>query len=147
MGAGSLKVLKKANGGALDAAFHQAHDEVFSRFDCLTCANCCKTTGPLFTQKDIETLARRFRMPPGAFVETYLRLDEDGDYVLKSVPCPFLLPDNRCSVYEDRPRACREYPHTDRRNMKEILSLTEKNIAVCPAVEQIVAKVLAGMQR
>ncbi|MEZ5067203.1 MAG: YkgJ family cysteine cluster protein [Bacteroidia bacterium] len=37
--------------------------------------------------------------------------------VLKKSPCPFLLDDNHCSIYSIRPQACREYPHTIRKNI------------------------------
>nr|MDK7631844.1 YkgJ family cysteine cluster protein [Globicatella sanguinis] len=82
--------------------------------------NCCKTTGPLFTQKDIERLAKVFRMKPSLFIEKYLRIDEDNDYVLQQLPCPFLDSENYCLVYEDRPKACKEYPHTDRKKFHQI---------------------------
>ena len=114
------------------------HEDEFSRTDCLTCANCCKTTGPLFTQKDIERIARHFRMKPGEFIDTYLRLDEENDFVLQQVPCPFLGVDNFCSIYEKRPKACREYPHTDRKDFHKISSITIRNTAVCPAAYNIV---------
>ncbi|MNE52092.1 Flagellin N-methylase [compost metagenome] len=79
-------------------------------------------------------------MKPGDFVERYLRIDEDNDYVLQSVPCPFLGNDNYCSVYEDRPKACREYPHTDHSPMLQILDITLKNTAICPAVYEVVER-------
>ena len=72
------------------------------------------------------------------FITNYLRMDEENDYVLKSSPCSFLGADNKCSIYEVRPLACREYPHTDRKNMHQILNLTEKNTEICPAVASIV---------
>lgn len=125
----------------VDGWFHEAHDEVFSETDCLACANCCKTTSPIFYPTDIERLARSLRSRPGDFIERYLRVDEDGDYVLKSSPCPFLGEDNRCAVYEDRPRACREYPHTDRKKMTQIMDLTYRNSLVCPAVLDILERV------
>ena len=64
-------------------------------------------------------------------------MDEEQDYVLTQAPCHFLGPDNKCSIYEHRPLACREYPHTNRKNMHQILNLTEKNTRVCPAVAEI----------
>jgi hypothetical protein len=76
-------------------------------------------------------------MKPGAFTEKYLRLDEDNDMVLKTAPCPFLDGQNYCSIYADRPAACREYPHTDRKKMYQVLDLTFKNTLVCPAVLKI----------
>jgi len=121
-----------------DQKMQDIHAEVFERIDCLNCANCCKTTGPLFTQKDIERLADLFRMKPSQFIDKYLRIDEDNDYVLQSVPCPFLGADNYCSVYEHRPKACREYPHTDRKKFYQINHLTLKNTLICPATFEVV---------
>ncbi len=141
-----LKALQSKKSGEIDAAFHNAHEEVFACTDCLQCANCCKTTGPLFTQKDIDRISKHLRLKPAGFIDQNLWVDEDGDHVLQTVPCPFLGPDNYCGIYEVRPKACREYPHTDRRNMKEILQLTRKNAAVCPAVLEILSKVKAAIE-
>ena len=135
-----LQGLKRKDPRKVDDEFHHLHDEVFEEMDCLTCANCCKTTSPIFYQTDIERVAKSLRMKPGEFIEKYLRIDEDKDYVLKSSPCPFLDGDNYCSVYEDRPKACREYPHTDRKKMVQITDLTYKNTLVCPAVLEMVER-------
>jgi Fe-S-cluster containining protein len=135
-----LQSLKKKDARKVDDAFHQLHEEVFEEINCLTCANCCKTTSPIFYETDIERVAKSLRMKPGDFIEKYLRIDEDKDYVLKSSPCPFLGPDNYCSVYEDRPKACREYPHTNRKKMVQITDLTFKNTLVCPAVLEMVER-------
>lgn len=124
----------------VDDAFHTLHREVFEQVDCLECANCCKTTSPIFYQNDIERIAKSLRMRPGDFIEKYLRVDEDCDYVLKSSPCPFLDGNNYCTVYEYRPKACREYPHTDRKKMVQITGLTLRNTMVCPAVFEMVER-------
>ena len=113
---------------------HSAHEKAFDCTDCLACANCCKTTGPLFTAMDIQRLSRRLKLSEADFISTYLRLDADGDRVLQTLPCPFLEADNKCSVYEDRPRACRSFPHTDEKGQAGIMHLTKKNAQVCPAV-------------
>lgn len=135
-----LQKLKNKDSRKIDDAFHRLHEEVFSEIDCLTCANCCKTTSPIFYQTDIERVAKALRLKPGDFIEKYLRIDEDRDYVLKSSPCPFLDSENYCSVYADRPKACREYPHTNRKKMVQIMELTYKNTLVCPAVLEIVER-------
>lgn len=135
-----LQSLKRKDTRELDNQFHSLHDEVFQEVDCLTCANCCKTTSPIFYQTDIERASKALRMKPGQFLETYLRIDEDKDYVLKSSPCPFLDGENYCRIYEDRPKACREYPHTNRKKMVQILDLTYKNTLVCPAVLEMVKR-------
>lgn len=120
------------------------HDEVFSGTDCLSCANCCKTTGPLFTRPDVERIAKHLRSKPSQFQDTYLRVDEDGDLVLKTVPCAFLAPDNSCTIYEVRPKACREFPHTNRRKFHQISELTLKNVGICPAAYAIVERMIEG---
>lgn len=132
--------LSKINDDRLDKMFHETHDEVFAETDCLECANCCKTTSPIFYPTDIDRVAKALRMKPGDFIEKYLVIDEDKDYVLKSAPCPFLGPDNYCSVYDSRPKACREYPHTDRKKMSQILDLTYRNSLVCPAVLEMLER-------
>jgi uncharacterized protein len=124
----------------LDFLFLELHEEVFATTDCLACANCCKTTSPIFYEKDIERAARGLKLKPGEFTEKYLRVDEDKDYIPKTIPCPFLREDNTCSIYDFRPAACREYPHTNRKKMRQILELTFRNTLVCPAVLKITEK-------
>ncbi|MCE2816033.1 MAG: YkgJ family cysteine cluster protein [Cryomorphaceae bacterium] len=138
-----LKRLKRQPPRDLDEVVHELHNRVFARTNCLDCANCCKTTGPLWTERDKERVAKRLRMKSAELEARYLRLDEDGDWVLRQLPCPFLEADNACSIYEDRPKACREYPHTDRVKQAQILELTAKNALICPAVGEIVARMEA----
>lgn len=132
-----IQKLKKEKGKYVDELWHSNHDKVFCQTDCLKCANCCKTTGPLFINKDIERIAKHLRLKPADFIDQYLKIDEDGDYVLKSTPCAFLGEDNYCSIYDVRPRACAEYPHTDRVKQQQILNLNLKNAQVCPAVYEM----------
>jgi Fe-S-cluster containining protein len=121
----------------LDGLFHSLHEEVFADTDCLECANCCKTTSPIFRDVDIERIATHLGIRPSELTEKYLHLDEDKDWVLNSSPCVFLQADNKCAIYQVRPRACRDYPHTDRKNMAGILDLTYRNTLVCPAVARM----------
>ena len=133
--------LKQENSQEIDHRFIKNHQAVFAQTNCLSCANCCKTTGPLFTSKDIERIARFLKIRPAEMVETYLRVDEDQDYVVKKTPCVFLGPDNDCSIYTIRPKACREYPHTDRIKQKQLFGVTLKNASICPAVYEILERI------
>ncbi len=130
--------LRKKPPKNLDVLMQEFHEEEFSRTDCLTCANCCKTTGPLFTNKDIERISKHFKMKPSKFIGDFLKVDEDNDHVLQQVPCTFLGEDNYCSIYEVRPKACREYPHTNRKDFHKISNISIKNTAICPAAYNIV---------
>ena len=138
----AFQKLKKKKPKELDDLFHNQHKKAFQTIQCLNCANCCKTTSPIFRDVDIKRISKELRLKEKQFIESYLRLDEEDDYVLKSSPCAFLGADNTCSIYEFRPLACREYPHTDRKNMHQILDLTLKNTLVCPAVSKIVSDVI-----
>jgi uncharacterized protein len=133
-----FKKLKKRVPKNLDQVMQGLHEDTFRQLDCLDCANCCKTTGPLFTNRDVERIAKLFKLKPKTFIEQYLRLDEDNDYVLQSVPCTFLGEDNRCSIYDHRPKACQEFPHTDRKKFHQISHLTLNNVGICPAAFKIV---------
>lgn len=135
-----LQRLKQKDPRTVDDVFHSTHEAVFEEINCLSCANCCKTTSPIFYHNDIERIAKFLRMKPGDFIDKYLRIDEDSDYVLKSSPCAFLDTENYCSIYEARPKACREYPHTDRKKMVQIMDLTYKNALVCPAALEMVER-------
>ena len=130
--------LKKKPPKNLDYVMQELHEAEFQRTDCLTCANCCKTTGPLFTNADVERISKHLKLKPQQFIEQNLRLDEDNDYVLQQLPCTFLGSDNYCAIYEVRPKACREFPHTDRKKFQQISQLTLKNVAICPAAFNIV---------
>lgn len=132
--------LKRKLPSGIDEKVNSLHEEVFRVTDCTQCANCCKTTSPIFKDKDIQILAKYFKMKPSRFTERYLILDSDGDYVFTSQPCPFLGADNLCTVYDFRPKACRGYPHTDEPVFRKVLDITQKNTAVCPAVFQIVER-------
>jgi hypothetical protein len=139
---GLFKKLGKLKKNKLDDLFHASHNESFAKIDCLDCANCCKTTSPIFRDKDIERVAKHLKMKSTLFIKQYLKKDEDGDFVLQTAPCPFLWDDDHtCSIYEYRPLACREYPHTNRKNMYQILNLTKKNIEICPAVCETVNQI------
>lgn len=116
----------------LDSEIHFLHKEAVEKFNCLECANCCRSLGPLITFKDIEKISKSLRIKQADFVEQYLKVDEDGDYIFNSMPCPFLMSDNYCSIYEYRPKACREYPHTNRKNFTQIYTLTVRNAQTCP---------------
>ena len=110
------------------------HTEAFEKIDCLKCANCCKHYSPRFKTPDIKRISRVLKMKEGDFIETYLRLDTDGDYVANKKPCPFLGEDNYCSIYENRPGDCVRFPYTDEDVIIKRPQLTLKNSTFCPIV-------------
>jgi uncharacterized protein len=131
---------KKKPPDNLDKIVLKLHYEVFKKIDCLKCANCCKKLGPKIIERDIVKLSRYLKMKPSVFFKMYLKADEEGDYIFKTIPCLFLNKENFCKIYDFRPKACIDYPHTARRKFHQILDLTLKNCYTCPAVYEIVEK-------
>jgi Fe-S-cluster containining protein len=136
------RLLEKGNKNKMLKVLPQLHEEAFSKIDCLSCANCCKNYSPRFKQPDIKRIAKTLRIKEGDLVDRYLRLDEEGDYVVKQSPCPFLATDNTCDIYEDRPSDCRRYPYTDEDVLLKRVPLTLKNATVCPATYAVLEKLL-----
>ena len=118
------------------------HEDAFEKVDCLTCANCCKNYSPRFKTPDIKRISKVLSLKESVFIETYLKIDEEGDYVLKTKPCPFLGADNYCSIYDDRPSDCRRFPYTDEDVFVKRPQLTLKNTGFCPAAYYVIEKLM-----
>lgn len=132
--------LKKLDSKYVDEAVLKMHEEAFDLFDCLSCGNCCKSISPAINNLDIDQIAKSLRVKPSEVVVKYLQQDDEGDFVFRSQPCPFIDSENYCSVYNHRPKACREYPHTNRRRFHQILNLSLLNAEICPIVYAILKK-------
>lgn len=114
-------------------------EKVWARTDCTTCANCCKTMTPIFTAKDTRRIAAHFDMSTKTFTEKWLRQEEDtGDWVNRFQPCPFLVND-KCSIYEVRPRDCAEFPHHYKRPFDLYNDTFIQNVDKCPATYRLIA--------
>jgi Fe-S-cluster containining protein len=118
------------------------HEEAFSKIDCLQCANCCRNYSPRFKTPDVKRISRHLRMRESAFIETYLKVDEEGDFVVRSTPCPFLGADNFCSIYDQRPSDCHRFPYTDEDVFIKRQQLTLKNSTFCPITYFVLEKLI-----
>ena len=135
-----LQKMQGKKGRGVEKLLPDLHEEAFSHIDCLHCANCCKTISPRFKTPDIKRISKFLGMKESELIETYLRLDEDGDYVVQHVPCPFLGKDNFCSIYEARPGDCKRYPYTDSDVFLKRPDTTYQNSTTCPAVYYVLEK-------
>ena len=134
--------LQKADKNKVLKQLPALHEAAFKKIDCLQCANCCKNYSPRFKTPDIKRIAKYLKMKEGDFIETYLRLDEEGDYVVKSTPCPFLGADNYCSIYDQRPSDCQRFPYTDEDVLLKRPQLTLKNSTFCPIVHYVLERLI-----
>lgn len=119
------------------------HEEAFEKVDCLQCAACCKSYSPRFKTPDVKRISRHLGLRESVFIATYLNVDEEGDFVVKASPCPFLGSDNFCSIYEVRPSDCSRFPYTDEDVFIKRPQLTLKNASFCPIAFHVLDR-LAG---
>ncbi|MBU1012442.1 MAG: YkgJ family cysteine cluster protein [Bacteroidetes bacterium] len=132
--------ISKLKAGDINRLAHDFHADTIKKIDCLACANCCTTIPPIVNETDVGRISKFLGIKTARFTHEYLTTDEDGDQVMKKVPCVFLGADNKCAIYKVRPKACREYPHTDQLQFMKNLNLHLVNAGYCPIVYQILEK-------
>jgi len=134
--------LQRANKNSVLKQLPALHEAAFDNINCLDCAACCKNYSPRFKSPDIKRISKHLRLKEGVFIETYLTLDTDGDYVVRSKPCPFLQTDNACGIYEVRPSDCSRFPYTNEDVLLKRPQITMKNASFCPAVYFVLEKLI-----
>jgi len=93
--------------------FRRMAEEIEDQIDCRACANCCKVAETEIAEREIDRLARAVGVIRAEFIERYTtRAEDDGALILRRSEqgCVF-LEGNDCSIYEDRPDTCRNFPH------------------------------------
>lgn len=134
------RFLQRADKNKVLKQLPELHEEAFSNINCLHCAACCKNYSPRFKTPDIKRISRHLKMKEGDFIEKYLVLDKEGDFVVNKKTCPFLGADNFCSIYDERPSDCARFPYTDEDVIIKRQTLTLKNASFCPAVYFVLEK-------
>lgn len=90
------------------------NEERITKNACLRCGTCCRWPGHVFlVPEDVTLLAKHVGMGEAEFISSYTRLASNrGGLSLTEQPdgaCVFLN-GNTCSVYDGRPKQCREFP-------------------------------------
>ncbi len=139
--------LESVNDDAIDDLFKKESTKAEAKINCLTCGNCCKTISPIIEENEIASLSQALGILPSELFQLYVEMDEDGDFVFKSQPCPMLdLSTNMCKIYEQRPNSCREYPHTNTKGVRGYFDILKINHELCPIVQQVVKNIEIELQ-
>lgn len=138
--------LNRANKNAVLKKLPELHEEAFEKINCLDCASCCKNYSPRFKTPDIKRISKHLRMRESEFIETYLDIDNEGDYIGKTKPCTFLGPDNACNIYDVRPSDCARFPYTDEDVILKRPNITLKNSTFCPIVYYVLENLQTSLK-
>jgi Fe-S-cluster containining protein len=101
-----------------DRILRRIAEGIEEQIDCTQCANCCRVATVKLSERDIERLARNFRITPAAFIAKYTTDSEEEGTILRRTEeagCVF-LDGNACTVYDARPETCQRFPHMVRGN-------------------------------
>lgn len=141
-----LSKIEKQPPRGLDAIAAQMDIATWKETDCLSCANCCKTMSPTYTKSDLRRISSHLGMTVDEFKIKWLRKDRNGDWINVKQPCQFLnLEDNKCSIYDVRPKDCAGFPHHTKKRMIDYMHVFKQNIEYCPATFKMVEKMKALM--
>ena len=98
--------------GLNERRFRRMAEEIEEQIDCTVCANCCKVATARLIKRDVERLARHLRVKPEVFLRDYSEKSEDEGLILRrtAAGCVF-LDGTTCTVYDERPASCQDFPH------------------------------------
>jgi uncharacterized protein len=137
-----LSRLKRNPPRDLQSIAIKAGSNVWNEIDCLSCANCCKTMTPTYTNNDIKKIAFYLKISADEMKRKWLKKERGtGNWLNKTTPCQFLdLETNMCNVYEVRPADCSGFPHLAKKKFVDYLHVHQQNLDECPATFKMVEK-------
>jgi uncharacterized protein len=129
---------KKHDPTLVDGKARELTQIAYQKTNCLSCAKCCLTTVTVFDREDIANAAKQIAISQKQFIKDYLIRDVDDSYTTISVPCPMLdLETHYCKIYEARPKACRSFPHTDRKHFLRRKKAHLANASFCLITQDV----------
>jgi hypothetical protein len=89
------------------------------------------------TESESESISSHLKMTKKHFEEKYIEKSEGGLMIMNTSPCHFLN-DNKCGVYENRFKECRDFPHLHKPNFNDRLFGTLIHYAICPIIFNVI---------
>ncbi|MEO8146550.1 MAG: YkgJ family cysteine cluster protein [Bacteroidia bacterium] len=138
--------LKGRDPDKTDRLVKEINDEVTSQIDCTKCANCCKELEAGVTNDEIRKLAELKNLVTEDFIKQYIREDDfEREPFLKHHPCTF-LENNLCSIYDQRPKACRDFPNTHKPGFTSRTLGMINYYGICPIVFNVMERLKLRMR-
>lgn len=132
--------LKGQDDDKVDKIVHGINKEVVDQTDCTKCGNCCKILRPSVTEHEISILAKIDMVSRKDYIDRYTNKEDIDDSIcLKDSPCKYLK-DQKCSIYDSRPKDCRSFPHIDENCFNSRTLGVIENYAICPIVFNVLER-------
>jgi hypothetical protein len=126
--------LKNIPSELFDKKFKFYLQKFATQINCKQCANCCKTLNTSFTYQELEVIKNNTNKSIQNKIENDLYNDIlNKRYICKKAPCLF-LENNECTIYSNRPLACKDYPHLLQTDLKYRKKSILSNYSICPIV-------------
>ncbi|MBA3828510.1 MAG: YkgJ family cysteine cluster protein [Taibaiella sp.] len=122
---------------ALDRLVHGINKTVSAAIDCTQCGNCCKTLIINVTRPEAAHLADHLGMPLADFNDKYIEESQQGNCFMNTMPCNFLS-ENKCTVYTNRFKECRDFPHLHKPGFRARFAGTLMHYGNCPIIYNVV---------
>lgn len=127
-------LLKQFGANQTDTLFKQSYAATSPLIDCTLCAACCSGLQPEISSEEYSRLSSQANQDH--FIHAAGSTDGIERYYIKD-PCCFLR-SNRCSIYEERPEACKGYPHLDQPGIRYRLRTVFEQTGTCPIVFHVI---------
>jgi Fe-S-cluster containining protein len=118
---------------------HKVAAKIQEEIDCTQCGNCCRYSIVTVNAPEIAEIADYLGCEPTQVVQQYTIPDPDSHTVRQLASntegCVF-LDGNLCTIYDVRPKACRDFPHLalHERSLGGRLSSVSRWASLCPII-------------
>ena len=88
--------------------------DIQAHIDCRSCANCCRNATVSLSRFDVDKIASFFRITAEDAARRYMDPDPEAPALRNlrnSASGCIFLEQNLCTIYDVRPKACRDFPH------------------------------------
>lgn len=134
------ETLKQKDAAAIDEFVFKVNDEITPQIDCTQCGNCCRSLMINVDEPDAARLSTHLQLEKEDFYTRYIERSSQGSLaVMNAIPCHFLH-ENKCTVYEARPKECREFPGLHHPGFTKRLFTIFMHYGRCPIIYNVVER-------
>ncbi|HRH47508.1 MAG TPA: YkgJ family cysteine cluster protein [Panacibacter sp.] len=130
--------LKAYDSDKIDALVFTLNELITPQIDCTSCGNCCRSLMINVDADDAARLSGHMKISSESFYKKYIEQSSQGTLaVMNAIPCHFLS-DSKCTVYEARPKECREFPGLHQPGFTGRLFATFMHYGRCPIIFNVI---------